>query len=113
MGELRHYHPSLKVSSIKELPTGDFIVIGNSMQDMIILQNESKMKAALGQKVLVSLPKAFQTSKAQNKLLAIKGVPSDITETEFKASLDLNKINYAKAERLNSKKDARSCQSFN
>ena len=51
MGELRQYHPSLKVSSIKELPKGDFIVISDSVQDMIILQNESKMKAALGQKV--------------------------------------------------------------
>ena len=104
MGELRQYHPSLKVSSIKELPKGDFIVIGDSVQDMIILQNESKMKAALGQKVKISLPKAFQTSKVQNKRLAIKGAPTDITETEFKESLDLNKINYAKTERLKSKK---------
>ena len=64
MGELRQYHPSLKVLSIKELPKGDFIVIGDSVQDMFILQNESKKKAALGQKVQVSLPKAFQTSKA-------------------------------------------------
>ena len=62
------------------------------------------MKTALGQRVQVSLPKAFQTSKAQNKRLAIKGVPTDITETEFKEFLDLNKINYAKAERLKSKK---------
>ena len=107
MGELRQYHPSLKVSSIKELPKGDFIFIGDSVQDMIILQNESKMKAALGQKVQVSLPKAFQTSKAQNKRLAIKGVPTDITETEFKEFINLNKISYAKAERLKSKKDGR------
>ena len=107
MGELRQYNPNLKVSSIKELPKGDFIVIGDSVQDMIILQNESKMKAALGQKVKVSLPKAFQTSKVQNKRLAIKGVPTDIAETEFKEFLDLNKINYAKAERLKSKKDSR------
>ena len=48
---------------------------------MIILQNESKMKATLGQKVQVSLPKAFQTSKAQNKRLVIKGVPIDIVLT--------------------------------
>ena len=107
MGELRQYHPSLKVSSIKELPKGDFIVTGNSVQDMIILQNESKMKAALGQKVKVSLPKAFQTSEVQNEGLVIKGVPTDITEIEFKEFLDLNKINYAKAERLKSKKDGR------
>ena len=62
------------------------------MQDMIILQNESKMKAALGQKVKVILPKAFQTSKIQIKSLVIKGVPTNITEAEFKEFLDLNKI---------------------
>ena len=31
MGELRQYHPSLKVSQIKELPKGDLLVIGDSM----------------------------------------------------------------------------------
>ena len=107
MGELRQYHPSLKVSSIKELPKGDFLIIGDSIQDVIILQNETKMKAALGQKVKITLPKAFQTSKAQNKSLVVKGVPTDITETEFKEFLGLNKINYAKAEWLKSKKDGR------
>ena len=87
MGKLRQYHPSLKVSSIKELPKRDFIVIGDSVQDMIILQNESKMKAALGQIVKVSLPKAFHTNKVQNKCLTIKGVPTNITETSSKSSL--------------------------
>ena len=107
MGELRQYHPSPKVSNVKELPKGDFLIIGDSIQDVIILQNETKMKAALGQKVKISLPKAFQTNKVQNKRLAVKGVPTDITETEFKEFLDLNKITYAKAERLKSKKDGR------
>ena len=107
MGELRQYHPSLKVSNIKELPKGDFIVIRDSVQDVIILQHETKMKAALGQKVKVSLPKAFQTSKAQNKSLAVEGVSTDITEAEFKEFLELNKINSAKVERLKSKKDGR------
>ena len=37
MGELRQYHPSLKVSRIKELPKGDYLVIGDSVQDVIIL----------------------------------------------------------------------------
>ena len=74
---------------------------------MIILKNETKMKAALGQKVKISLPKAFQTRKAQNKHLVVKGVPTDITETEFKEFLGLNKINYAKAERLKRTKDGR------
>ena len=61
MGELRQYHPGLKISRIKELPKGDFIVIGDSVQDIIILQNESKMKAALDKNIRISLPKAFQT----------------------------------------------------
>ena len=37
----------------------------------------------------------------------MKGVPTDITDKEFLEFLDLNKINYAKAERLKSKKDSR------
>ena len=56
MGELRLYHPSLKVSSITALPKSDFVIISDSMQDVILLQSETKMKAALGQKVKVSLP---------------------------------------------------------
>ena len=77
------------------------------MQDIIILQNESKMKAAPGKNVKTSLQKAFQTSKEQTKSLAVKGVPNDITDIEFKEFLDLNKTSYAKAERLKSKKDGR------
>ena len=107
MAELRQYHPGVKISRIKELPKGDFVVIGDSVQDVIILQNESKMKAALGKNVKISLPKAFQTSKVQTKSLAIKGVPTDITDIEFKEFLELNKITYAKAECLKSKKDGR------
>ena len=98
MGELRKYHTGIKVSSIKGLPKGDFVIIGDSMQDVFILQSETKMKAALDQKVKISLPKAFQTSKVSTKRLAVKGVPTDITEAEFKEFLDLNKISYAKAE---------------
>ena len=48
MSELRQYHPSLKISRIKELPKGDFVIISGSVQDVIILQNESKTKPALG-----------------------------------------------------------------
>ena len=66
------------------------------------MQSESKMKAAQGENVKISLPKAFQTSKVQTKSLAMKGVP---TETEFIEFLDLAKISYAKDERLKSKKD--------
>ena len=70
------------------------------------------MKAALGKNVKVSLPEAFQTNKVQTKSIAIKGVPTDITDTEFLEFLDLNKINYAKAERLKSKKTVGFSQSF-
>ena len=112
MGELRQYHPNVKVSQIKELPNGDFLVIGDSVQDVVILQSGTKMKAALGKNVKVSLPKAFQTNKTQNKNLAIKGVPTDITDEEFREFLDLNKINYAKDDRLKSKKDGRDLPIF-
>ena len=82
-------------------------MIGDSVQDVIIIQNETKMKAALGQKVKVSLPKAFQTSEVKTESLAVKGVPTDITEAVFKEFLDHNKIDYAKAEQLKSKKDGK------
>ena len=37
----------------------------------------------------------------------IKGVPTDITESEFKEFLDINKISYVKTEQLKSQKDGR------
>ena len=89
---MRHYHPSLKISRIKELPKGDFVLIGDTMQDVTILQNENKMKSASGKNVKVSLPQAFQTNKEKPKSLAVKGVPTDITDDEFKEFLDLNKF---------------------
>ena len=107
MGELRQHHPSLKISKVKALAKGDLLVVGDSPQDAVILQTESKMKAALGKNVRVSLPKAYQTTQTKKKRLAVKGVPTDITANEFKEFLDLNKITYAKAERLKSKKDGR------
>ena len=55
------------------------------------------MNATPGKNVRVSLPKAFQTKKDEPKNLAVKGVPTDITDNEFKEFLDLNKIAYAKA----------------
>ena len=83
------------------------------MQDVVIFQSETKMKAALSKNVKVSLLKVFQTNKTQNKSLGTKGVPTDITDEEFWEFLDLNKINYAKADRLKSKKTVGSYQSFN
>ena len=107
MGELRQHHPSLKISKAKALAKGDLLVVGDSPQDALILQTESNMKAALGKNVRVSLPKAYQITQKKNKCLAVKGVPTDITANEFKEFLDLNKITYAKAECLKSKKDGR------
>ena len=107
MGELRQYHPSLKISKVKALAKGDLLVVGDSPQDAVILQTESKMKAALGKNVRVSLPKAYQTTQTKKNCLAVKGVPTDITANEFKEFLDLNKITYAKAELLKRKKDGR------
>ena len=107
MGEIRQFHPSFKISQIKELSKGHFLIIGDSVQDITILQSESKMKASLSKNVKVSLPKDFQVNKGQTKRLAIKGVLTDITDKEFQEFLDLNKINYAKAECLQSNKDGR------
>ena len=69
------------------------------------------MKACLGQNVKIGLPKAYQTAKPK-KSLAVKGVPTEVKQQEFKEFLDLNKINYAKAERLISKKDGRVLEIF-
>ena len=107
MGELRQHHPSLKISKVKALQKGDLLVVGDSPRDAVILQSEQKMKAALGQNVRVSLPKAYQSTKQKNKCLVVKGVPTDLTDEEFKEFLDLNKISYAKAERYKSKRDGR------
>ena len=105
MGELRQHHPSLKNSKVKALAKGDLLVVGDSPENAVILQTESKMKAALDKNVRVSLPKAYQSTQTKKKCLAVKGVSTDITANELKEFLDLNKITYAKAERLKSKKD--------
>ena len=107
MGELRQHQPSLRISKVKALQKGDLLVVGDSPRDAVILQSEQKMKAALGKNVKVSLPKAYQTTKQTNKCLVVKGVPTDLTDEEFKEFLDLNKISYAKAERYKSKRDGR------
>ena len=107
MGELRQHHPSLRISKVKALKKGDLLVVGDSPQDAIILQSEPKMKAALGKNVRVSLPTAYQIANQKNKCLVVKGVPTDITDEDFKEFLDLNKISYAKAECYKSKNDSR------
>ena len=42
----------------------------------------------------------------------VKRVPTEVSEKDFKEFLDLNKIIYAKAEYLTSKKDGRVLQMF-
>ena len=84
-----------------ERKNNSFLITGDTPRDIEIPQSESKMKACLGQKVKISLPKAYQTANPR-KSLVVKGVPAEVTELEFKKFLDLNKINYAEAERLTS-----------
>ena len=69
MGELKQHQPSLKISKVKALQKGDLLVVGESPQDAIILQSESKMKAALGKNVRISLPKAYQITKQKTSVL--------------------------------------------
>ena len=106
MSELRQYPPDLRVSRVKDLPNNKFLVIGNTLRDVIILQSEIKMKVSTGQNVKISLPKAYQI-KSKSKTLVVKWVPTDFTDEEFKIILDSNKINCAKAERMKSRGDGR------
>ena len=64
------------------------------------------MKVCLSQNVKISLPKAYQTAKPKKKSHNKRGADRSY-RTRVKEFLDLNKINYAKAERLISKKDGR------
>ena len=68
MGELRQHHPSLRISKVKALKKGDLLVVGDSPQDVTILQSEPKIKAALGKNVTVSLPKAYQIAKQKKQV---------------------------------------------
>ena len=112
MRELNQFHPHIKVSKVLEKKNNSFLIVGDTRRDVAILQSENKMKACLGQNVKISLPKAYQSSQPK-KSLAIKGVPAEVSEQEFTEFLDLNKINYAKAERLISKNDGRVLEIFN
>ena len=111
MSELSQYHPELRVSRVKDLPNKRFLIIGNTPRDVIILQNENKMKACLGKNLKISLPKAYQ-NKEKSKTLVVKGVPTEFTNEEFKQAIDSNKIKHAKAERMKSRRDGRMLQMF-
>ena len=86
MSELSQYHPELRVSRVKDLPNKGFLIIGNTPRDVIMLQNESKMKACLCKNLKISLPKAYQ-NKEKSKTLVVKGVPTEFTNEEFKQQL--------------------------
>ena len=111
MSELSQYHPELRVSRVKDLPKQGFLIVGNTPRDVIILQSETKMKACLGKNLKISLPRAY-LNKDKSKTLVVKGVPTEFTNDEFKQVLDHNKIKHAKAERMQSKRDARILQMF-
>ena len=72
IGELKQYHPLLKVSSIKELPKGDFIVFGHSVQNMIILQNESKLRQLQAKKYRLVFLKSSKQVKLKTNVLRLK-----------------------------------------
>ena len=83
MSKLKQFHPNIKVSKVLEKKNNSFLIIGDTPRDVAILQSENKMKACLGQNVKISLPKAYQTSKPK-KSLVMKGVPTKVSEQEFK-----------------------------
>ena len=111
MSQLSQYHAELRVSRVKDLPNKEFFIVGNTPRDVIILQNETKMKACLGKNLKVSLPKAYQ-NKDKSKTLVVKGVPTEFTNDEFKQVLHHNKIKHAKAQRMKSKRDGKMLQMF-
>ena len=49
MGELRQYHPNLRVFQIKQTKNG-WIFIGDTPKDFAILQSEPKMQQVFGKK---------------------------------------------------------------
>ena len=50
--------------------------------------------------------------KEKSKTRVVKGVPTEFTDNEFKEILDSNKLQYAKAERIKSRRVGRSLQRF-
>ena len=94
MSELRQFHQSLRVSKVQELKNNRSLETPHETLPLI-LQSDNKMKACLGQNVSASLPKAYQTANTASKTLVVKGVPTEVSEKDFKEFLDLNKIIYA------------------
>ena len=109
--QLSQDRPEHRVSRVKDLPNKGFLIIENTPREVIIVQNENKMKACLGKNLKISLPKACQ-NKQKSKPLVVKGVSTEFTSEEFKQVLDHNKIKHAKAERMKSRRDGRILQMF-
>ena len=111
MSELRQFHPSLEFQRSRN-SNNKFLIIRDTPRDTAVLQSENKVKPSRGQNVSSSLPKADRTAKAESKTLVLKEVPTEASEKDFKELLDLNKIIYAKAERLTSKNNGRAHKMF-
>ena len=103
--ELKHdNHPSFNCTRVKLFKNGDYLIVGDTPKDCAILQNESKMNAALGPNVKVSLPQTFHSARKQSHKVLVKGVSTDIKQEEFENMLTQNKTTFAKAERFISKR---------
>ena len=76
--ELKQYHPSFNCTRVKLFKNENFLIVGDTPKDCAILRNESKMKAALGPNVKVSLPQAFHSTKKQSHKILVKGVSTNI-----------------------------------
>ena len=92
MSKLKQFYPDIKASQVLERKNNSFMIIGDTPQDIGILQSKSKskMKACLGQKVKISLPKAYQTAKPKKSLI-VKGVLAKLPNKSLKNSLTLTK----------------------
>ena len=80
--ELKQYDPSFNCTRVKLFKNRNFVTVSNTPKDFAVLQNESKMNAALG---------------------LVKGVSTDIKQEEFENMLAQNKTTFAKVERFISK----------
>ena len=73
MSELKQFHPNIKASKFLERKNNSFLIIGDTPRDVGILQSESKVKACPGQKVKISLPKAYKTAKPEKESRGKRG----------------------------------------
>ena len=79
--EPKQYRPSFNCTRVKLFKNGNFLTVGDTPKDCAILQNESKMKVALGPNVKVSLPQAFHSAKKQSHKVLVKGISTNQYKT--------------------------------